>query len=100
MILGAVVPLGVNAGYFQVVDRHQIKLRVWERGAGETLSCGTGACAAAVTAIQRKLADSPLQVEMGKRGRQLVKEKFTWERVAPQMIELYRHILSGHNGRS
>jgi diaminopimelate epimerase len=54
-------PQGVNAGYFQVVDRHRIKLRVWERGAGETLSCGTGACAAAVTAIERKLADSPLR---------------------------------------
>ena len=56
-------PQGVNAGYFQVLDRRRIKLRVWERGAGETLSCGTGACAAAVTAIERKLADSPLQVE-------------------------------------
>jgi diaminopimelate epimerase len=56
-------PNGVNAGYFQVIDRHRIRLRVWERGAGETLSCGTGACAAAVTAIERKLADSPIQVE-------------------------------------
>jgi diaminopimelate epimerase len=56
-------PQGVNAGYFQALDRHRIKLRVWERGAGETLSCGTGACAAAVTAIAAKLADSPLQVE-------------------------------------
>jgi len=56
-------PQGVNAGYFQVVDRHRIKLRVWERGAGETLSCGTGACAAVVTAIERKLADSPVQVD-------------------------------------
>jgi len=56
-------PQGVNAGYFQVIDRHCIRLRVWERGAGETLSCGTGACAAAVTAIERGLADSPLQVE-------------------------------------
>jgi diaminopimelate epimerase len=56
-------PNGVNAGYLQVIDRHRIRLRVWERGAGETLSCGTGACAAAVTAIERKLADSPIQVE-------------------------------------
>ena len=56
-------PNGVNAGYFQVIDRHRIRLRVWERGAGETLSCGTGACAAVVTAIERKLADSPIQVE-------------------------------------
>jgi diaminopimelate epimerase len=56
-------PQGVNAGYLQVLDRHRIALRVWERGAGETLSCGTGACAAAVTAIERRLADSPLRVE-------------------------------------
>ena len=56
-------PEGVNAGYLQPVDRRRIRLRVWERGAGETLSCGTGACAAAVTAIRGRLADSPLQVE-------------------------------------
>jgi diaminopimelate epimerase len=54
---------GVNAGYLQAIDRHRLRLRVWERGSGETLSCGTGACAAGVTAIVRKLADSPLQVE-------------------------------------
>ena len=56
-------PEGVNAGYVQVVDDHTIKLRVWERGAGETLSCGTGACAAAVTAIVQKRASSPVRVE-------------------------------------
>jgi diaminopimelate epimerase len=56
-------PQGVNAGYLQVLDRHRIALRVWERGAGETLSCGTGACAAAVTAIWRKLVDSPVRVQ-------------------------------------
>lgn len=55
-------PQRVNAGFMQVLSRHAIKLRVWERGAGETLACGTGACAAAVSAIQRGLADSPLQV--------------------------------------
>ena len=56
-------PQGVNAGYMQVLDRHRIALRVWERGAGETLSCGTGACAAAVAGISRKLLDSPVQVQ-------------------------------------
>jgi diaminopimelate epimerase len=56
-------PQGVNAGYLQVRDRHRIALRVWERGAGETLSCGTGACAAAVAGISRKLLDSPVQVQ-------------------------------------
>jgi diaminopimelate epimerase len=56
-------PQGVNAGYFEVTGTHSIKLRVWERGAGETLSCGTGACAAAVTAIVQKRVQSPLRVE-------------------------------------
>jgi len=56
-------PQGVNAGYLQVLDRHRIALRVWERGSGETLSCGTGACAAAVTAINLNQAQSPVQVQ-------------------------------------
>jgi diaminopimelate epimerase len=56
-------PNRVNAGYMQVRDRHRIALRVWERGAGETLSCGTGACAAVVAGITRGLVDSPVQVE-------------------------------------
>jgi diaminopimelate epimerase len=55
-------PNRVNAGYMQVVDRATIRLRVWERGVGETLACGTGACAAAVAAIRRGLADSPVRV--------------------------------------
>ena len=55
-------PNRVNAGYMQIVDRHEIALRVWERGAGETLSCGTGACAAAVSGIARGLLDSPVRV--------------------------------------
>lgn len=52
----------VNVGYMQVVDRHTIRLRVFERGAGETLSCGTGACAAAVAGIRRGLLDNPVLV--------------------------------------
>ncbi|NYT84243.1 diaminopimelate epimerase [Pusillimonas harenae] len=52
----------VNAGFMQVLDRHTIKLRVYERGAGETLACGTGACAAAVAGIRRGLLDSPVLV--------------------------------------
>lgn len=55
-------PRRVNAGYMQVVDRATIRLRVWERGAGETLACGTGACAAAVAGIRRGLLDSPVRV--------------------------------------
>ena len=56
-------PNRVNAGYMQVVDRHAIRLRVFERGAGETLACGTGACAAVVSGIQRGLLASPVSVE-------------------------------------
>jgi diaminopimelate epimerase len=52
----------VNAGFMQIMDRTHIKLRVYERGAGETLSCGTGACAAAVAGIRRGLLDSPVSV--------------------------------------
>ena len=56
-------PKGVNAGYAQVLDRHGIALRAWERGAGETLACGTGACAAVVAGIARGVLDSPVRVE-------------------------------------
>jgi len=56
-------PNRVNAGYMQVRDRHRVALRVWERGAGETLACGTGACAAVVAGVQRGLLDSPVAVE-------------------------------------
>ena len=55
-------PRRVNAGYMQIVDRHHVKLRVYERGAGETLACGTGACAAAVAGIRRGLLDSPVRI--------------------------------------
>lgn len=56
-------PNRVNAGYMQVLGRGRIALRVWERGAGETLSCGTGACAAVVAGISRRLLDSPVRVQ-------------------------------------
>ncbi len=55
-------PQRVNAGFMQIVDRGTIRLRVWERGAGETLACGTGACAAVVAGIRRGLLDSPVRV--------------------------------------
>ena len=55
-------PSRVNAGYMQVSTAHRIALRVWERGAGETLACGTGACAAVVAGIRRGLLDSPVRV--------------------------------------
>ena len=66
-------PKRVNAGFMQIINRHEIKLRVYERGAGETLSCGTGACAAVVSGIQRGLLDSPVRVHT--RGGELL---VTW----------------------
>ena len=63
-------PRRVNAGFMQVVDRHSIRLRVYERGAGETLACGTGACAAVVAGMRRGLLDSPVRVAT--RGGELV----------------------------
>jgi diaminopimelate epimerase len=53
-----------NAGYMQIVDRKNINLRVWERGTGETLACGTGACAAVVAGIRRGLLDPSVTVAM------------------------------------
>ena len=55
-------PRRVNAGYMQAVSRSHVKLRVWERGAGETLACGTGACAAVVAGIRRELLDHDVRV--------------------------------------
>jgi len=53
---------GVNAGFAQVLGPHELRLRVWERGAGETLACGSGACAAALAAIRRRQLRSPVVV--------------------------------------
>ncbi len=65
-------PNRVNAGFMQVVDRSHIKLRVFERGAGETLACGTGACAAVVAGIRWGLLDN--RVDVDTRGGQLTIE--------------------------
>jgi diaminopimelate epimerase len=56
-------PERVNAGYMQVLDAHAIRLRVYERGAGETLACGTGACAAVVCGIQAGILTTPVGVQ-------------------------------------
>lgn len=63
-------PQRVNAGYMQVMDRSHIRLRVYERGAGETLACGTGACAAVVTGINLGLLESMVKVSF--RGGDLI----------------------------
>lgn len=67
-------PKKVNVGFMQVIDRHRIKLRVFERGAGETLACGTGACAAVVAGINLGLLDP--QVTVSTRGGELT---IRWE---------------------
>ena len=56
-------PERVNIAYMQIIDRRRIKLRIWERGTGETLSCGTVACAAVVAGVRRQLLDSFVVVE-------------------------------------
>src|ERR1700744_3406473 len=55
-------PQRVNAGFMQIVPRNEIRLRVYERGAGETLACGTGACAAVAAGIRRGLLEAPVKV--------------------------------------
>ncbi len=67
-------PNKVNAGFMQVVARNHVKLRVYERGVGETLACGSGACAAVVAGIRRGLLDSPVRVSA--RGGEL---SIAWE---------------------
>jgi len=59
----ACFPREVNVGFRQIVARDRIRLRVYERGAGETLACGTGACAAVVAGIRQGLLDSKVEVE-------------------------------------
>lgn len=60
----AFFPERVNVGFMQVVDRQHIKLRVFERGAAETLACGSGACAAVVIGIEHNLLDHTVSVEL------------------------------------
>ncbi|MFV1922491.1 MAG: diaminopimelate epimerase [Methylotenera sp.] len=75
-------PNHVNAGFMQVINPHEIKLRVYERGSGETLACGSGACAAVVSGIRLNLLQSPVLVNT--RGGQL---KIEWsDAMAPVMM--------------
>ena len=59
-----VFPEGVNVGFAEVLDRGNIRLRVYERGVGETLACGSGACAAAVSLMQQNLVARSLAVHL------------------------------------
>jgi len=77
-------PNRVNAGFMQVVSRSHIRLRVYERGAGETLACGTGACAAVVAGIRLGLLDA--RVEVDTRGGRLTVEWAGGTGAAPQPV--------------
>jgi len=57
-------PEGVNVGFMQIIDSHHIKLRVFERGAGETLACGSGACAAVVAGCSNSSLNQEVDVEL------------------------------------
>jgi len=59
-----IFPEGVNVGFMQIVDRGHIKLRVFERGSGETLACGSGACAAVVCGQNLGLLEESVDVEL------------------------------------
>ncbi len=75
-------PKRVNAVYLQILNRNEIKLRVFERGAGETLACGTGACAAVVSGIRRGMLDSPVKVHA--RGGDL---QISWSGVVDELTQ-------------
>ena len=64
-------PQRVNAGFLEVVNRRHVKLRVYERGAGETLACGTGACAAVVAGVRAGVLDADAEVRVDMRGGEL-----------------------------
>ena len=57
-------PQRVNAGFMQIIDEKHARLRVFERGVGETMACGTGACAAAVSGIRRGLLSDKVEIEL------------------------------------
>ncbi|MDA8390893.1 MAG: diaminopimelate epimerase [Gammaproteobacteria bacterium] len=75
-------PRGVNAGYMQIVDRGHVRVRVYERGAGETLACGSGACAAVVAGRLRQLLDERVVVDL--RGGRLIVQ---WDGQGPVWME-------------
>ena len=91
-------PQRVNAGYMQILHAHAIRLRVFERGAGETLACGTGACAAVVSGIRRGLLLNPVRVET--RGGIL---EIVWPGMLdgkPQAVEMYGPAMTVFEGET
>ncbi len=75
-----IFPQGVNTEFIEVIDSHTLKMRVWERGSGETMACGTGACAAAVAACLNGYCKMGEDITVHLRGGDLV-INYTDERV-------------------
>ena len=73
-------PEGVNTEFVQVIDKNTVKFRVWERGSGETMACGTGACAAAVAAVLNGFCEKGSDITVKVRGGDLI-VNYTDERV-------------------
>ena len=73
-------PERVNAEFVRVVNRHELRLRCWERGSGETLACGTGACAAVAAAVENGWCDAGTDVRVSVLGGELT-VNYTRERV-------------------
>ena len=59
-----IFPASVNVEFVKVISRRKIEMRVWERGSGETLACGTGACAAAVASVLNGLTERKMEVQL------------------------------------
>jgi carbamoyl-phosphate synthase large subunit len=76
----AIFPERINAGFVEIMDRNHLKLRVWERGSGETQACGTGACAAAVAAVLNGHCDKNADIKVQLPGGELI-IKYTDETV-------------------
>jgi diaminopimelate epimerase len=84
-------PARVNVNVAQIMAANHVKLRVWERGVGETLACGTGACATAVAALRRRLVSSPVTVSLKGGDLQIV-----WQEGAPVLMSgAATHVFSG-----
>lgn len=66
-----IFPEGVNTEFIRVIDRKTLQMRVWERGSGETLACGTGACASAVAAVLRGYCDREEEITVRLKGGEL-----------------------------
>ena len=66
----------INTEFIRVIDRKTMQMRVWERGSGETLACGTGACASAVAAILRGYCDRKEEITVRLKGGEL---KIRWD---------------------